>query len=123
MYSVCRFVRSSGGDEQTLYDIGSALNRVKAGQFARLDKIGGRFSVSLSTADTWHAHLIAIRGFIHEMSEVISEAIFKGIYVEIDVAVEPEDLAGGVFVSYAMPSVMLTELGARGITMVFTQYK
>jgi hypothetical protein len=123
MYSVCRFVATSDGNENKLSQIGSALNMVRPGQFERLDRRGGRFSVSISTADTWQAHLIAIREFVHAMSGVISVAISEGLLVEIDLAIEPEDVGAVPFVSYAVPSLTLSELGTRGVTLVFTQYK
>jgi hypothetical protein len=58
------------------------------------------------------------------MSGPISDATSKGILVEIDVAIEPEDIVGAVpFVSFPVPTAMMKELGAHGTTLVFTFYK
>jgi len=110
------------GSDENLAGIGAALNGVRAGQFERLDRVGGRFSISLSSSDTWQAHLIAIREFVHSMSEPISASVGLGISVEIDVALEPEDLVAKDFVSFALPSMVLKELGTRGVALVFTSY-
>lgn len=122
MYTVARFVGNSASDE-TLVEIGQALNDIRNGLFERLDRRGHRFSVSISTADSWHAHLVDIRAFVHAMAPVISEAQSLGISVEIDVAVEPEDKhENNPYTSVTVPHAVLTELGGHGITLVVTSY-
>jgi hypothetical protein len=122
MYTVCRFIIGSDTNEEKLLEVGAALNEIRPGQFERLDRSGGRFSVTISTSDSWQAHLVAIRQFIDDMSSVISTAVSERISVEIDVAIEPEDLGSQPYVSYMIPSRTLEELGVLGITLVLTQY-
>jgi hypothetical protein len=124
MYTVCRFSRGPHHSDEELARIGQALNRIRPGQFERLDRVGGRFSVSVSTGSTWQAHLVAIREYVHAMSDVIAQSKALDISVEIDIACEPDDLGHvDAFLSCAVPSAVLREFGERGITLVLTCYK
>lgn len=81
--------------------------------------------MSISTADSWHAHLVEIRALVHAMTPVISKARTLGISVEIDVKIEPEDgqHANSPYTSVAIPHAVLSDLGEQGrISLVVTSY-
>jgi hypothetical protein len=120
MYTVIRFIAGSGCSSEQLRQAGEQLNNSIPGAFKRFDRIGGRFSVSISTGDTWDVHEVAIAKFIHAATSVVAEARLNEISVEIDVAIEPEDVIGKAYLSVSMSPIFLEQLGSRGVTLGFT---
>ena len=106
MYSVIRFVAGPRSSPGRLEEIVALLNQSIAETFQRLDRVGGRFSVSLSTATAWSGYETAISEFVHAAHGVIIEARQSNIQVEVDVAIEPDDVVGRPYLSVAMSSTL-----------------
>jgi len=122
MYTVIRFVAESASAAEQLGRIGALLNEAIQGAYERVDRIGGRFSVSLSTADSWLAHVLAIGEFVRTADGVIAEARVNHVGVEIDVAVEPQEISEKPYLSLAVSPHLMQHLSAVGVVMGFTFY-
>jgi hypothetical protein len=120
MYTVVRFVAGVTCSDATLTDVGSELNTVAAGTFKRLDRIGRRFSISVSSADNWDVHVNEVLTFIRRMSKVIAHGRAKDISIVADIAVEPEDLNSKPYLSCDMSPTILSELAQNGVGIIFT---
>jgi hypothetical protein len=113
MYTVIRFVAESTDSPEVLARIGALLNESVHGAFERPDRVGGRFSVSLSTAGTWEAHESAIGEFIRTADGAIAQARLSHVSVEIDVAVEPEDISGRPYRSISVSPPLMAQLSPK----------
>lgn len=122
MYSVVRFIGSPSSTEAVLEEIGSRLNALTMGVFKRMDHAGNRFSVSISSDDTWDTHTRGIASFVGKMALVISEAQASGISVVADVAIEPEDTLGAPLRSFEIPTSVLEHLAHHKVGIVFSVY-
>lgn len=120
MYTVIRFVAGQACSAEQLDRIGALLNGSVNGAYRRPDRIGGRFSVSVSTADSWTDHELAVSSFIRSAGTAILEAKSNDISVEVDVAVEPEDINGKAYLSLSMSVPFQEEMVRNGIVMGFT---
>lgn len=94
MYTVIRFTGSPECME-TLIQIGTAMNAVRAGIYAGLRKAGDGFSCEVWEGPEWLEHQHEILKFATEFGESIKAAIRGGAAVTVDVAVEPEDRESG----------------------------
>jgi hypothetical protein len=88
----------------------------------RLDRRGRRFSVSLSSAADWDAHVAAILAFVRRMSAWVAEAQTRDISIEADTAVGPKDIEGQLYVSCSLPAPILRELSDHGVSITVTLY-
>lgn len=122
MYTVMRFSADTSTPEAVLERLGASVNLFVAGAFERLDHAGNRFSMSVSAADNWGAHVEAIKALVQELKDVIGEAQARGVSVTIDVAVEPEDLNGKPLVSCEVSATLLHELAQHDVSIAFTFY-
>jgi hypothetical protein len=120
MYTVMRFVAEPKMVSGRLEHLGGFLNAIADTTFRRLDKAGGRFSVSISTAESWPEHAHAIASFISLMRSAIVTASDLSIRVELDVAIEPEDLAGGPYTCLTVGPEFMADLAELGITLTFS---
>ena len=120
MYTVVRFVAGATCSDATLIDLGSELNTAAAGTFKRLDRVGRRFSISVSSADDWDVHASEVLAFIRKTSQVIANGRARGISVVADIAVEPEDLIGKPYLSCEISPAVLAEFAQNGVGIVFT---
>lgn len=120
MYSVLRFIVGSADRTEQLERIGSLLNAVVPGAYKGPDRRGGRFSVSVSTAETWESHEAAVISFLHSAELAIREARLNDMTLELDVAVEPEDLQGKPYLTVPISLSFHEEVVRRGVALVFT---
>lgn len=120
MYTVIRFVADSQRSSQQLLSIGALLNESVTGAYDGLDRVGARFSVSVESSPAWPAHEEAICKFIRSASAAIAAAQANGIFVEIDVAVEPEDFSGSAYLSLSPSMLLLKQLVDAGVSLGFT---
>lgn len=105
MYTVARFT-SSNTASQMLDRVGAELNAVIPGAYSGLRHAGDGFAYDLSSADSWREHQGAILNFIRVGHLVISKALQKQLDVDIDIAIEPEDLHGtNIFCIYVDPEI------------------
>jgi hypothetical protein len=87
-----------------------------------LDRAGGRFSLTLSQADDWADHEAAALSFLKTASDAIDEAQKRGCIVEIDVAIESEDLQGRPYLSFSMSESFQSRMLNAHILTVLTFY-
>jgi hypothetical protein len=122
MYTVVRFIAGPACSDETLIQLGRTLNGLLDGAFKRLDHVGRRFSISISSANDWAAHVDALLAFVQNVSAVIAEAKTKGVEVVADTALEPEDVRGKPYLACSLPPAALQELAAQGVGITFTCY-
>jgi hypothetical protein len=122
MYTVLRFAADSTCSDATLCELGQRLNGIRGFTFDRLDHHSHRFSISISSDDQWSVHLESLRDFVQNASAVIADAKRMGVTVEVDAALEPEDLRGKPYLSCSVPSATLKELEQNGVALTFTVY-
>lgn len=120
MYSVLRFIVGSAGTAEQLERIGNLLNVSVPGAYKRPDRRGGRFSVSVSTAETWEAHEAAAMSLLHSAELAIREARLNDMTLELDVAVESEDLQGKPYLTVPISLSFHQEVVRSGVALVFT---
>jgi hypothetical protein len=119
MYTVLRFQFL---DKQANFvkDIGDRLNASIPGTFTGIDRIGNRFSCSVSTENNWETHIEDINNFIESHSQTIELAIEKGFFVEMDIAFDREDLSAKHFSSFNFSFMKI--LCLNDINLVLTIY-
>lgn len=123
MYTVVRFCADESCSDETLMDFGARLNSIVPSTYdGRLDRIGRRFSTSVSTKDDWAANLDETLQFIRKIATLAEGVRPAGISVEIDAAIEPEDLGGRFFLSCGVTPDVLTELARAEIGLAITIY-
>jgi hypothetical protein len=120
MYTVIRFVAGSQCSTDQLEHLGLLLNESVPDCFKRLDRIGGRFSISISSDDTWSEHELALANFIRSAMQMIIYARSQDVSVEVDVAVEPEDITKAAYLSFSVSPSFLETIGRERITLGFT---
>jgi hypothetical protein len=119
MYTVLRFQFS---DKQANFvkEIGDRLNAVASDTFIGIDRVGNRFSCSVSTENNWETHIQDITSFIENHSQAIELAIENGFLVEIDIAFDREDFSAKHFSSFDFPFMKI--LCLNNINLVLTIY-
>jgi hypothetical protein len=122
MYTVVRFVADPACADATLISLGQKLNALMPGMFDRLDHIGRRFSVSISSAEAWNSHVDALLVFLRIASTVITESQELGVSIVCDTAVEPEDIKGKPFLSCTLSGETLQELARHSVGVTLTYY-
>lgn len=121
MYTLARF-QSARKDASELKRLGERLNQVKRNTFVGLDRIGGRFSCVISDSDDWREHARRMVRFLDIFKASIQLAARRGIEVEFDVAIEPEDAAGKPYISLDITRRMITRLAKDHVQLTFTYY-
>ncbi len=121
MFTIIRFTSISAGHEDH-ERIGAQLNLLIPGAYRGLRRAGDGFASELSEAGCWVDHRTAILKFVHAGCAAIAEAHEVGIDVCVDVAIEPEDLAGPqVFSLHADPE-LIQRLAEAGVSLEFSVY-
>jgi len=120
MYTVIRFLKR--GDEAALRAIGECLNERASGFFTGLDRIGDRFSCSLTTGGDHHLQQESIARFIEQHRGALNLAIGLDVDIQLDVAVWPEDLTGEVVTSFAFDPDLLAVLAESHVELALSIY-
>jgi len=123
MYTVVRFCADESCSDETLMEFGARLDSIVPNSYeGRLDRIGRRFSKGVSTKDDWAANLDEALQFIRKITSIAEGVRASGISVEIDMAVEPEDLRGRLPLSCGVTPDILAELARAEIALAITIY-
>ena len=119
MYTVLRFQFT---DKQVNFikDIGDRLNAFAPDTFIGIDRIGDRFSCSVSTENNWEIHVGDITSFIENHNQAIKIATERDFLLEIDIAFDQEDLSTKHFTSFDFPFIKILYLN--NINLVLTVY-
>jgi hypothetical protein len=99
VYTVLRF-KFNPENLHFLDYFGEKMNSIHGKVFTRADRIGNRFSLSVSDAADWNTHVQEINQFLVLGKDVFSEAKEKNIVLELDIAIEHKDLQETQFVMY-----------------------
>lgn len=122
MYVVLRFVGGDETSDEVLTKLGSKLNGELPGSYKGLDRVRGRFSADVCS-DCKPAELsAAIAAYLRKSEAVVRSALIQNIKLELDVAVEPQDVAGQVYLSIAFGPELLKALSDLQIQLVITSY-
>ena len=121
IYTVIRFISTSAGQE-VHGRIGTQLNSLIPGAYEGLRSAGDGFASELSEAGSWYDHRDAIVKYIGTARTAIEEAREAGIDVSVDVAIEPEDLAGRDIVCLRVDGELIRELEGAGVSLEFSVY-
>ena len=118
MYTVIRF----SGLDATLVEFGKTINSVIEGAYSGIDRWGGRTSCELSASDNPDDHLTGVLEGIGRYGALLSEAKRRGIAVEIDIAIEPEDYEGRLLTVMQFNSELIRKLAENEIQMTLSIY-
>ena len=119
MYSVIRFV---SGNEALLKKIGTELNIIRPRSYDGIDRIGGRFSCSVSKLDSWYEHSEAILVLLTELRTFLASCKKKNIELVVDLAVEPEDYHDKPWISLGFDYKFMSALVRNGVEFEITYY-
>ena len=124
MYIVLRFYSPSEGRQglDSLILLGESLNQIRPGTFSGLDGRWNGFSCDVCSLDSWNAHLQTIEEVLRAFTSVFKEASNRGIEVEFDVAVEPEDLHNKLYVAASLGVDLFKKLIDQKVGITFTFY-
>lgn len=120
MYTVIRFIAGTRCSAKQIEQVGVLLNDSVPNSFKRLDRIGGRFSISISSDDAWSAHELALANFVRVAMPAIVHARSQNVSVEVDVAIEPEDITKAPYLSISVSPSFLEEMGRECVALGFT---
>lgn len=118
MYTVLRFYSQ---DDSVLLRLGEEVKACKA-SFSGLDKAGGRFSISVSETSLPVEHMQEILSAITHFYSVIESGRKLKVRIEVDTALEPEDLDGGLYTEVELTDAFMRRLSALDINYRFTVY-
>lgn len=121
MYTVLRF-ESPTENAEALALLGEELNEIRQGTFSGLDHVKGRFSCDVCDLDDWESHLGAIEESMVLFESILATAISRGLEVEFDVAVEPEDCEKKLYVSTNLDPNLLRKLADQKVGLTFSYY-
>ena len=100
MYTVIRFSDTAGTND--LPRLGEQLNQLVPGSYTGLDRVPNRFSCSVCQEDDWALHHKAIIDILSRCAELITNAQEKGITIDVDVAVDPDDYCARMITELAL---------------------
>ena len=122
MYTVLR-ITTDAARQDALLQLGEQMNRKRARVFSGLRRAGDGFSCEVSSSPSWEAHVQALRTFLRDFAETITQARQIGAAVTVDVAIEPEDRSanGAPLVLSVAPS-LLAEMAALGLRWELSVY-
>ena len=120
MYTVIRF--SFDDNPNALAGVGEKLNKIIPGAFSGEDRIKQRFSCSMSKSDNWYEHLQDILKWLASTGSLIDEARDTGADVQIDCAIEPEDVHGRLLLSYMITNELIARLAEVRVPFVLSLY-
>lgn len=120
MYSVLRFIGGEACTIEQLERIGNLLNASVPGAYGGPDRMEVRFSVTVSTAETWEDHEAAVIALLHSAEPAIREARLNDMTFELDTLVEPEDVQGKPYLTLPISLSFHEEVVRIGIALVFT---
>jgi hypothetical protein len=123
VFTVVRFLAGEGCSDETLTKVGGRLNAISKGAFRRLDHIGRRFSVDVSSKENWSDHISDLLDFLSRGAEVIAEAQELGISVQTDMAIEPEDLSGLRWLTLEVSPLVGKTLSSMRVTLCVSIYR
>ena len=121
MYTVVRFVNDQDA-ESNLTLIGQKINSVSPGTFTGLDRVDGRFSISVCSTAIWEDHVVAMVGFLQKHADTIKVAIAANMYIEFDVAIEPEDYNDISYLSVGINPYLANSLSSNGVHLTLSYY-
>jgi hypothetical protein len=119
MYSVLRFISD---EDAMLRRLGSEIDGIDKSAYTGIDKVGGRFSVSISEVCNSREHILEIRSAIKRFSPVIQSAKSLGVRIEVDVAVYTDDLDGQLYTEMILDQSMLALLSEMNVQLRVTFY-
>ena len=120
MYSVLGFIGAEACTTEQLERIGNLLNASVPGAYTGPDRVEVRFSVTVSTAETWEAHEAAVIAFLHSAEPAIREARLNDMTFELDILVEPEHVRGKPYLTVPISLSFHEEVVRSGVALVFT---
>jgi len=91
MYSVIRFTGSPRESDSVLSGIAESINARRPGTFTGMDKVDQRFSCTVSKRDSVDEHMVQILHFLRLFNDILKDASKKGVELQLDIAIEPED--------------------------------
>ena len=120
MYTVIRFMFDN--NPNALVGFGEKLNKIIPGAFSGEDRIKQRFSCSMSKSDNWYEHLQDILKWLASTGSLIDEARDTGADVQIDCAIEPEDVHGRFLRSCMITNELIAKLAEIRVPFVLSLY-
>lgn len=120
MYTVVRFSAGDACTDEMLIQVGTRLNELHPRAFDRLDRIGRRFSVSVSKKDDWDANMAETLAFIESARSLIDEARRIGIEVSAAPLIEPEDFRGASWLTCEMSPEFQARFLEANVTLFVT---
>ena len=117
MYTVLRF-QASNETRLLLFHFGTRLNALVPGAFDGMDEEANRFSCTVSSDGDAATHILTIVRYLNRIEGVLSDAVAANISMELDIAVEPGDLA-----SIRFDSVTISLLAMYSIGLEITDYR
>lgn len=76
--------------------------------------------MTISTAEAWEAHEAAASSFLHSAEPAIREARLNDVTLELDVAVESEDVQGEPYLTLPISLAFHETLVRSGVALIFT---
>lgn len=118
MYSVLRF----RGPAAQFDALGAQVNAIMPGAYDGPDRVGGRFSLSLSQDPIWNEHRRQVGERLQQLASVIQTAACQGFAFELDLAIDREDLANRLALGLTFDQAVLRQLNDLGIELTLTIY-
>lgn len=118
MHSVLRF----RGPTDQLDAFGAQVNAIVPGAYDGPDRAGGRFSLSMSQEPIWSEHRRQVGDRLQQLASVIQAAACQGFTLELDLAIDREDLANRLALGLTFDQAVLRQLNDLGIELTLTIY-
>ena len=124
MFTVLRFIsqKDSPDSRNKLAELGKGFNKITKGIYKGIDKVGGRFSLTISDSSNWLIHQKEILHFLEAHSRILKKINHTQITIQFDIALEPEDrlLYSGPYISLDFEKEFLSEVVENGIQLTAT---
>jgi hypothetical protein len=117
MYTVLRVT----GDNTVTLTTADAINAVSPGAIKPRHRNDG-FAATIIDSGEWRDHVRAIEAFVQAHRDLLADATARGVSVQFDIAIGPEDRLASAFTSVGCPPHLHRELGAIGAWLVFSWY-
>ena len=121
MFNVLRFHDSTEAID--IAQFGLKLNELVPGLYDGLDrKSSHRFSCSVCSDDGWPLQRQAMIDTLHKSSAVIRDALAKGVGIQFDLAIDPEDYGKAWLTEVWLDLELLYHLQAHQVEFVMSIY-
>lgn len=118
MHSVLRF----RGPAEQLDALGAQINAIVPGAYDGPDRVGGRFSLSMSQEPIWSEHRRQVGDRLQQLASVIRPAACQGFTLELDLAIDREDLEHRLALGLTLDQAVLRQLNDLRIELTLTIY-